>query len=1018
MIMVLISSAAKSSFALKAERRRRREEQMKQHQGNSNPGGRKDSGMVLSIQKVSSLDESTASSCQSPVTNSNPQLTRWIMEQKRLQAERLSSHSSSRPTKLDANSDRESPMCYHDDSDNSSLCNSYTSGSRSYREGTKPQPDRDTPPELLRHDSNGLHGSWKRHKSVDESNHDNSSSHHTPKYQQEPSQDFPDHYGNQVNLSMDVQPSQLTNNSLPSSAAVLEGSLMSGKQRVGSGKMKQIMEHEPSSPIMVDDEPLKKEYHHHSNKEAGLHLEGKTSRDPMPPGQVNNVNNMKTSDVQQMALLMQLQQQQQQQQPSRATGSQSDSDTVIDGDGSQDDARKHKLHQLIIELEEKKRELERLEQDKANEERKLAIEEQRYTEQEIKDEQMALRMGQPMSVEISRKRRRRELQKKRDEAGERVQLLEFDKHRVRTKMLVLEKNVEELRAIIEQDQKMGSHDQKMGSHERTGSLDQRMLYDRTGSHDQRTGSHDHSRIEYQRMGSHDARIMGGAYERSGSRMEYQRMGSHDGRIGAYERTGSHDQKRGRSRPPSAQAYNKEVSHDLPPASPRFHHIPSAFVSTSPKMRTSPVMVPVTTEPYMMPRHVPMTTRASPITQQQNMGRASVRGTIGSPYKELDNNLSRKKSRSRDLEEITSLSNKSVSETPSPYPVSMVTRDNVDDRHGKGHDQSSSSSTVTRKDSTRSNKPKSLFMSTTTLNDQPHQSQRSNPPNKTKPTSYRNSRPHNNTLVDANSLANLERTMKSPVSNSTTPTTPTLLRQHLNESTNGGNSGRHGYSKSIGGESNPHSYSRMEQDPTFQQRSDVARETPQILQWPSHAKSHNHGNQMSRNIGSLNSHHRNHDYQPEEEGSSDETCPRRDMGESPAAPDVIQSTFTSSYMSSCSPDGVGTSASPSPELPADNLYSPVVPAITSLTLSCSQQYSPPQSPPAAFHRHQSPLVKLADHQLPWEHKQPRALSPQRHTSWEHQAHPTKLVAKDTAHPGRLPLPSNRRTPVHLYPGTDL
>lgn len=999
----IVPTAAKSSFALKAERRRRREEQMKQHQGNSNSGGRKDSGMVLSIQKVSSLDESTASSCQSPVTNSNPQLTRWIMEQKRLQAERLSSHSSSRPTKLDATSDRESPMCYHDDSDNSSLCNSYTSGSRSYREGTKPQPDRDTPPELLRHDSNGLHGSWKRHKSIDESNHDDTNSHHTPKYQQEPSQDFPDHYNNQVNLSMDVQPSQLTNNSLPSSAAVLESSLFTSRQqRVGSGKMKQIMEHEPTSPIMVDDEPLKKEeYHHHGNKDAGLHLEAKLARDTMPV----EINNMKLADVQQMAVLIQ-----QHQQPGKPTGSQSDSDTVIDGDGSQEDARKHKLHQLIIELEERKRELERLEQDKANEEHKLAIEEQRYTEQEIKDEQMALRMGQPMSVEISRKRRRRELQKKRDEASERIQLLEFDKHRVRTKMLVLEKNVEELRAIIEQDQKMGSHDQKMGSHERSGSLDQRMLFERTGSHD-------HSRIEYQRMGSHDARMMGGSYERTGSRMEYQRMGSHDGRIGPYERTGSYDQKRGRSRPPSAQAHNKEVSHDLPPASPRFHHAPSAFVSASPKLRTSPVMVPMATEPYMMPRHVPVTTRASPIIQQQNFGRASVRGTMGSPYKEMDNNLSRKKSRSRDLEEITSLSNKSVSETPSPYPVSMVTRDNVEDRHGKGHDQSSS--TVTRKDSARGNKPKSLFMSTTTLNDQPHQSQRSNPPNKTKPTSYRNSRPHNNTVVDANSLANLERTMKSPVSNSTTPTTPTLLRQHLTESTNGGNSGRHCYSKSTGGESNPHSYSRMEQDPTCQQHSDLAREAPLILQqWPSHAKSHHHGNAMSRNITSLNPHHRNHDYQPEEEGSSDETSPHRDIGESPAAPDVIQSTFTSSCMSSCSPDGVGTSASPSPELPADNLYSPVVPPITSLTLSCSQQYSPPHSPPAAFHRHLSPLAKPVNHPLPWEYKQARALSPQQRTTWEHQTHPTKLVAKDTTHPGRLPLPSNRRTPVHLYPGTDL
>ena len=989
---MFVSTAAKSSFALKAERRRRREEQMKQHQGGGSTSscGRKDSGMILSIQKVSSLDESTASSCQSPITNSNPQLTRWIMEQKRLQAERLSNHSSSRPTKLDATSDRESPMCCHDDSDNSSVCNSYTSGSRSYREGTKADPDRDTPPELLRHDSNSLRGSWKRHKSVDESNHDNSS-HHAPKYQQEPSQDFPDHYSNQVNLSMDVQPSQLTNNSLPSSAAVLEGSLISGTgiqyQKSGSTKMKQIMEHEPSPPIMVD-EPIKKvEHHHHGNKEATLHLDAKSSRDTIPV-QIN----MK-ADVH-MALAMQLQQLQQQQQPNKATGSQSDSDTVIDGDGSQEDARKYKLHQLIIELEEKKQQLKKLEQDKTNEERRLAIEEQRYTEQEIKDEQMALRMGQQMSVEISRKRRRRELQKKRDEASERIQLLEFDKHRVRTKMLVLEKNVEELRVIIEQDQQMMSH-------ERTGSHDQRMMYERSGSHEQRMqyqrmGSHDG------RMGSHDQRVM---YERTGShdaRMQYQRMGSHDGRAGPYERTGSHDQKRGQSRPSSAQAPNKEVSHDLPPASPRYHH-GSAFVSTSPKLSTSPIMVPVTTEASMMSRHVGMTTRAGSVNQQQNIGRASFRGTMASPYKELDNNLSRRKSRSRDLEEITSLSNKSMSESPSPYLAYTVTRDHMSDHHSKGHD--SSPSTVARKDSVR-NKPKSLFMSTTTLNDQPQQSQRSNPPNKTKPTSYRNSRPHNNTLVDTNSLANLERTMKSPVSNSTTPTTPTLLRQHLADTANGG--ARHYYSKSTGGEANVHS-----------ERSHV------LQQWPSHAKSnHHHGNQISRNISSPNS-HRNHGYQPEEEESSDETYPRRDVGESPAAPDVIQSTFTStSYISSCSPDGVGTSASPSPELPADNLYSPVNPPITSLTLSCSQQYSPPHSPPPPFQHHQSPLTKPVNHQLPWErnqpvpYKQPRALSPQQHTSWEHQTHPTKLINKDTTHPGRLQLSSNRRTPVHLYPGTDL
>ena len=983
-----ISTAAKSSFALKAERRRRREEQMKQHQVvGSTSGVRKDSGTTLSIQKVSSLDESTASSCQSPITNSNPQLTRWIMEQKRLQAERLSGHSSSRPTKLDATSDRESPMCYHDDSEDSSLCNSYTSGSRGHRDGMKGQPDRDTPPELLRHDSNSLQGSWKRHKSIDESNHDNNS-HDTPKYEQEPSQDFPDHYGN-GNLSMDVQPSQLTNNSLPSSAAVLEGSLMSSRNvKSGSGKMKQIMEHEPSSPVMID-EPVKKEYHHHGNKEATLQLEGKSSRG----------DTISKADLQ-MALAMQLQQQlQQQQMSSKATGSQSDSDTVIDGDGSQEDARRYKLHQLIIELEEKKQELEKLEQEKANEEHRLAVEEQRYTEQEIKDEQTALRMGQPMSVEISRKRRRRELQKKRDEASERIQLLEFDKHRCRTKMLVLEKNVEELKAIIEQDQKVISH-------ERTGSHDQRMMYERTGSHDHR--------IEYQRMGSHDGRM--GAYERSRShdpRVEYQRMGSHDGRIG------------GRSRPSSAQAPNKEVSHDPPPMSPRYHHGSSFVTSTSPKPRASPLMIPITTESSMMSRSIAMTTRASPINQQQNMSRSSVRGRVGSPYSELDhhNNLSRKKSRSRELEEITSLSNKSVSETPSPYPISVVTRDHIEDGHNKGHDQPLSSSTVTRKDSVR-NKPKSLFMSTTTLNDQPQQSQRSNALNKSKPTSYRNSRPHNNTLMDTNSLANLERSMKSPVSNNTTPTTPTLLRQH--ESTGGGNSSRHYYSKSevvsstSGGESNPHSYSRMEQDP---RHSELPTGRPLMSwQWSSHGKPYNyHGNQMSRNIRSPNG-HRNHDYQREEEGSSDETCPRRDVGESPAAPDVIQSTFTStSYISTCSPDGVGTSASPSPELPADNLYSPGAPAITSLTLTCSQQYSPPRTPPPPFQRHTSPFVKP---QFPWEQNQPlsykqRALSPQQRTAWDHQTHPTKLVTKDTPHhPGRLQLPSNRRTPVHVYPGTDL
>ena len=983
-----MSIAAKSSFALKAERRRRREEQMKHHQGGSSTTsvGRKDSGMTLSIQKVSSLDESTASSCQSPVTTSNPQLTRWLMDQKRLQAERLSNHSSSRPTKLDAASDRESPICYHDDSEDSSLCNSYTSGSRSYREGMKAQLDRDTPPELLRHDSNGL-ASWKRHKSIDESNHDNSS-YDAPKYEQEPSQDFPDHCGNQVNLSMDVQPSQLTNNSLPSSAAVLEGSMLTSRNvRSGSGKMKQIMEHESSSPVMVN-EPLKKEYHRQGSKEATLKLEAKSSRDTVQ-------TNMKADLQMVMQLQEQLQQQQQQQQqqhvPSRATGSQSDSDTVIDSNGSQEDARKYKLHQLIIELEEKKQELEKLEQEKANEEHRLAIEEQKYTEQEIKDEQTALRLGQQMSVEISRKRRRRELQKKRDEASERIQLLEFDKHRVKTKMLVLEKNVEELKAIIEQDQKMVIH-------ERTGSHDQRMMYDRTGSHGhrveyQRMGSHD------SRMGSHDQRIM---YERTGSHVQYQRMGSHDGR---------------HSRPSSAQAPNKEVSHELPPMSPRYHHGSSYMPSSSPRLRASPLMIPITSESTVMSRNTVITTRASPINQ--NMGRSSVRNTTGSPFSEADNNLTHKKSRSRDLEEITSLSNKSVSETPSPYPISMVTRDHVDDHHNKAYEASSSS--VVRKDSVR-NKPKSLFMSTTTLNDQPQQSQRSNPPVKTKPTSYRNSRPHNNT-IDANSLANLEKTMKSPVSNNTTPTTPTLLRQH--ESTGGG---QHYYSKSevvssaSGGSSNQHSYARMDQDP---QQLEMATERPLMShQWSSNSKSHNyHGNQTSRNVRSPNSHH-NHDYQPDEE-SSDETCPRRDVGDSPAAPDVIQSTFTStSYISSGSPDGVGTSASPSPELPADHLYSPGAPPITSLTLTCSQQDSPPRTPPP-FQRETSPLVKPADHRFPWIHNQPvaykqqRALSPQQRMVWDHQTHPTRLVTKDiTQHPGRLHLPSSRRTPVHMYPGTDL
>jgi len=1009
---VFISTAAKSSFALKAERRRRREEQMKQHQGGgggSSSGGRKDSGMTLSIQKVSSLDESTASSCQSPVTASNPQLTRWIMEQKRLQAERLSNHSSSRPTKLDATSDRESPMCYHDDSEDSSLCNSYTS-SRGYREGIKVHSDRDTPPELLRRDSSSRHGSWKRHKSPNDSNDDTA----TNKYQQEPSQDFPDHYSNQLNLSMDVQPSQLTNNSLPSSAAVLEGSMMGNNRsvsqhRTGSGKMKQIMEHEPSSPVMVD-EPIKKEYHHHGNKEAMLHLETNSSHDAIPV-EIN------MQDDAQMAMTMQLPQQQQ---FNKATGSQSDSDTVIDGDGSQDDVRKHKLHQLTIELQERRLELDRLEQQKANEERKLAMEEQRYTEQEIKDEQMAQRPGQQMSVEISRKRRRRELQRRRDDTTERIQLLEFDKHRVKTKMLVLERKVEELKAIIEQDQKMGSHDQRMISHdqrimyERTGSHDQRMEHQRMGSYDERTGSHD-QRMEYQRMGSHDERTgshdqrmeyqrMGSHDERTGShdqRIGYQRMGSHDERTRPYERTGSHDQRRGHSRPSSAQAPNKETSHD-PPASPRYRH-GSAFVTPSPRLRTSPNMF--TTESPPISRHIAMTTRASPINQQQNMGR--VRGTMSSPYKELDTNLSHKKSLSRDLEEITSLSNKSVSEALSPYQVSMVTRDHIEDHYNKGRDPPASSSTVTRKDSVR-NKPKSLFMSTTTLNDHPQQSQRSNPPNKTKPTSYRNSRPHNNAWNDGNSLATLERNLKSPISNNTTPTTPTLLRQHLIESTS---SGRHN------GDSNPHSYSRIEQEPSRHQHSDLTTERPLLLQqWAKYQ--HHHGNHISRNVRSPSS-HGNHNYQPEEE-SSDETCPRRDVGDSSAAaPDIIQGTYTStSYISTCSPDGVGTSGSPSPEL-THNLYSPGAPPITSLTLTCSQ-HSPPNTPPLPFQQLTS-LVKPVNNQLPWEHKQPykqqRALSPRQHT-WD-QTHPTKLIAKDiTHHPARLQPPSSRRTPVHVYPGTDL
>lgn len=985
----IVSSAGKSSFALKAERRRRREEQMKQHQG----VGKKDNGMVLSIQKVSSLDESSTSSCQSPVTNSNPQLTRWLMEQKRLQAERLSSHSSSRPTKLDATSDRESPTCYHDDSEDSSLGNSYT-GSRGYKEVFKAQSERDTPPELLRRDSsNSCRGSWKRRKSVDESKN-NDEPHHTPKYQQEPSQDFPDHYGNQMNLSMDVQPSQLTNTSLPSSAAVLEGSLGNrgvSQYRTGSGKMKKIMEHEPSPPPMIMGEPIKKEYHYHGNKEGMSHIETKSSRDAVPVQM-----NMK-SDVQMLLTL-------QQQQLGKANAdTQSDSDTVIDGDGSQDDIRKI-LQKFTVELQEKKLELVRFEQERADEERKLALEEQRYTEQEIKDDQMAFRPGQQMSVEISRKRRRRELQRRRDEASEHIQLLEFDKQSIKTKILVLEKKVQELKMM--QDQKM-THDQKMVvSHERTGSHDQRMEYQRMGSHDERMGPYGRTdqRMEYQRMGSHDERM---GHERTGShdqRMEYQRMGSHDERMRPYERTGSHDQKRGRSRPSSAQSSNKERSHD-PPVSPRF---PYGVMVTNPKLRGPVMPSAVTTDSSMISRHIAMATRTSPINMQQNISRASVRGTIPSPYKELDNNLSRKKSRSRDLEEITSLSNKSVSEAPSPYQASMVTRDHTEDRYSiKSHEPSS---LVVRKDSVR-NKPKSLFMSTTTLNDQPQQSQRSNQPIKSKPTSYQNSRPHNNACSEGNSLATLERTLKSPVSSSTTPTTPTFLRQG---STNGGRAGRHAYSKSevdstSVGDSIPHSYSRMEQEPTRQHRSELAKERSLLQQLTLRTKQPSNGN---------------HDYQAEEE-SSDETFPRRDIGESPAAPDVIPSTFTStSYNSTSSPGGGGSSASTSPELPAGNLYSPGAPPIASLTLTCSQQYSPPSTP---FQQQISPLVKpppTADHQLPWEQKQPfpykqqRSLSPWQQSSWDHQTHPIRMVAKDTTHPGRLYLPSNRRTPVQMYAGTDL
>ena len=976
---------------------------MRQHQGggggsNSSAGGgsrKKSSTTVLSIQKVSSLDES------SPVNN--PQLTRWLMEQKRLQAERLSHHSSSRPTKLNANnSDRESPLCYHDDSEGSSVSNSYHSS----RLGCVRVPsDRDTPPELLRQNSgSSRHSSWKQHnnKMLEgkyDNNHDevteNGLHRSSPKYLQEPSQDLPDH---QVNLSMDVQPSQLTNNSLPSSAAVLEESLGGSnksihKHRTGSGKLK-----EPSSPSKLDDF-MKKDYF---TKEAMLQFDPK--RDTIPV-QINM-----TADLQ-MALTMQLQQQ-----PNKPVGanSQSDSDTVIDGEASQqDDGRQQSLHLLITELQEKRLQLDKLEQQKANEEYRLKVEEQRYTEQEMRDEQRALQTGgEQMSVEISRKRRRRELQRKRNDANERMQLLEFDKHRVKTRILVLEKQVEEMRNMIEQDQqvsthprhqRMGSHDHRFGGsheHHRMGSYDQKM-----GSHDPRMASHDQRMTPHDpRMAPHDPRV-GSHDQRMGSPRvgshEHHRMGSHDARIG------SHDQPlRGHnSRPSSAQTPNKEM---LPPASPRYRHGPAFVMTTSPKMmRNSPVMMPVTVESPVVTRHITMT---SPVIHQQVGGRGTLRATMASP-----NNLSRKKSRSRDLEEITSLSNKSVVETPPPYqPVSMVTRDRMEEARHKRQDPSPPpATTVTRKDSMRS-KPKSLFMSTTTLNDQPQQSQRSFV-GKSKPTSYRNSRPHNSTWTDdRNSLATLERTMKpSSLSSSATPTTPTSLRNLVDTSSGSG------------GHSNPHSHStRMEHKPI--KHSELATERPMLLrQWA--GTRHHYGNQSTRTTdANLMG---NHDYGQEEEGSSDETCPRRDLVESPGdiAPDVIQSTFTSTSYSTCSPEGGGTSGSPSPELLTHNLYSPGAPPITSLTLSCSQQYSPPCSPP--FQHQNKPM----DYQLPWEqvqHQQPKSHKsmsprqqvPQQHDlSWGHQAHPTRLVTKDTAHHSvaRIQSPSSRHTPLHMaYPGTDL
>jgi len=965
------SVAAKSSFALKQERRRRREEQMRQHQGsgggsNSSAGGsrKKSNTTVLSIQKVSSLDESS-----SPVNN--PQLTRWLMDQKRLQAERLSHHSSSRPTKLNANnSDRESPVCYHDDSEDSSVSNSYHN-----RLGVRVPSDRDTPPELLRQNSgSSRHNSWKQgNNMVPEGKYDSNSEdkrlhRSSPKYLQEPSQDLPDH---QLNLSMDVQPSQLTNNSLPSSAAVLEESLGGSnksipKHRTNSDKLK-----EPSSPADF----MKKD---HFTKEAMLQFDPK--RDTIPV-QINM-----TADLQ-MALTMQLQQQ-----PNKPTGSQSDSDTVIDGEASQqDDGRQHSLHLLMTELQEKRLQLEKLEQQKANEEYRLKVEEQRYTEQEMRDEQRALQTGgEQMSVEISRKRRRRELQRKRNDANERMQLLEFDKHRVKTRILVLEKQVEEMRNMIEQDQqvsvpprhqRIGSHDHRFGGsheHHRMGSYDQRM-----GSHDPRITSHD------TRMGSHDPRVVSQNQRMGSPRVvshEHHRMGSYDGRIG------SHDQSRGHtSRPSSAQTPNKEM---LPPASPRYRHTPTFVVATSPKMmRDSPVMMPVTMESPVVTHQITMT---SPVIHQQVGGRGTLRTTMVSP-----NNLSRKKSRSRDLEEITSLSNKSVVETPPPYQtVSMVTRSNMEEARPKRQDPSPPlTNTVSRKDSMRS-KPKSLFMSTTTLNDQPQQSQRSTM-GKSKPTSYRNSRPQNsNWTDDRNSLATLERTMKpSSLSSSATPTTPTSLRNLVDTSS------------SSGGHSNTHSHStRTEHEPT--KHSELATERPMLLrQWAD--SRHHYGNLPTTTAVS------NHQ---EEEGSSDETCPRRDLVESPAdiAPDVIQSTFTTASYSTCSPEGGGTSGSPSPELLTHNLYSPGARSpITSLTLSCSQQNSPPTSPP--FQHHYKPI----DYQLPWEQVQqskshkptsPRQQLQQRDISWGYQAHPTRLVTKDDHTVAR---PSNSHVPLHMaYPGTDL